>query len=93
MEAYASLNLSGGLCSHWWPILPLVAYAHQLCYYYSFNLWFIRRSYQCIDALVPKLQFTRWSSQLLDALVRKPQFIRWSPQSLTPWYLNLQSFY
>jgi hypothetical protein len=29
----------------------------------------------------------------LDALVCKPQFIRWSPQSLTPWYLNLQSFY
>jgi len=74
-------------------MLPLVAYAHRLCYYYSFNFWFIRRSYQFIDALVPKLRFTRWSSQLLDALVRKPQFIRWSPQSLTPWYLNLQSFY
>jgi hypothetical protein len=45
-------------------------------YLHSFNLWFIRRSYQWIDALVCK-----------------PQFIRWSPQSLTPWYLNLQSFY
>jgi len=83
----ASLSFLWSLVLPLWVLCPLAYYLH------SFNLWFIRRSYQWIDALVPKLWFTRWSSQLLDALVCKPQFIRWSPQSLTPWYLNLRSFY
>jgi hypothetical protein len=73
----------GALCSHYEPCARQLCYYYllTLSHYYSFNLWFICRSYQCIDAYrYLNLRFIRWSSQLLDALVLKPQFIRWSPQ-------------
>jgi hypothetical protein len=74
MEAYASLNLSGGLCSHWWPMLTS----------FVINPWTFGLSVGLINWLMPwylNFQFIHRSSQSLDALVHKPQFIRWSTQS------------
>jgi len=47
----------GALCSHCGPCARQLCYYYllTLSHYYSFNLWFIRQSCQCIDVIVPKL--------------------------------------